>query len=208
MCLDLTAANPGMVVQTFGMAFPTRSGTEAVLTSLADGTLTPSEANHWACPFVVEEATHPARMDRVVWNALTTLCGADLESAPGVLLHGSEDFAGLARTVQTRRASDTGMTKRYAADIPMAAGARDAADECDQARTIRSASTWSASQALSVESTNQTGASRPEARRAPTSAIHAGDRHSKMRADMNLGSGIWLSPGVHPSHSTGAISTG
>jgi hypothetical protein len=84
----------GMVVQTFGMAFPTRSETEAVLTSLADGTLTASEANDWACPFVVEEATHPARMDRVVWNALTTLCGADLESAPGVLLHGSEDFAG------------------------------------------------------------------------------------------------------------------
>jgi hypothetical protein len=93
----LVAANPAVVVQTLDMAFPTRAETEAALTSLADGTLTPSEANNWACPFVADEATPPARMDPVVWNALTTLCGADVEAAPGVLLHSSEDFTNWLR---------------------------------------------------------------------------------------------------------------
>lgn len=74
------------------MSFPTRADTEAVLIGLAGGTLTPSEANDWACPFVVDETSHPTDMDRVVWNALMTLCGADLATAPGVLLHSREDF--------------------------------------------------------------------------------------------------------------------
>ena len=75
------------------MSFPTRAETTAVLTSLANGTLTPTEANNWACPFVTDDASHPAIRDVAVWRALNHLFGADLENAPGELLHGPADFA-------------------------------------------------------------------------------------------------------------------
>ena len=83
-----------------------------------------------------------------------------------------------------------------------------AACECDYARAIRSGSTRSAGQAVPAESTNQTGVSKLCARSVPTSAIHAGDRHSKISVDIDAGLGTWPSPDCHPSHSEGVISTG
>ena len=74
------------------MHFPTRGDVERVLTELANGTMTPAEANDWAAPFVVDERSHPERMDEAVWDALNELYGADLEVGPGEPLHGREDF--------------------------------------------------------------------------------------------------------------------
>ena len=74
------------------MPFPTRDETEAVLLGLVRGTLTPSEANDWACPFVIDETSHPSDMDEAVWRALNQLCGADLQVSPSAYLHGPSDF--------------------------------------------------------------------------------------------------------------------
>lgn len=74
------------------MYFPTRGDVERVLSELANGALTPVEANGWAARFVVDERTHPERMDEAVWDALNELYGADLEVEPGEPLHVQEDF--------------------------------------------------------------------------------------------------------------------
>ncbi len=63
-----------------------------MLAGLAAGNVTPAEANDWATPFVVDESTHPDEMDAAVWGVLTLICGADVQSSPGRLLHGPEDF--------------------------------------------------------------------------------------------------------------------
>jgi hypothetical protein len=75
------------------VSFPTREETRTVLRGLVEKTVTPSDANDWACPFVVDEATHPAELDTAVWNALTVICGADLPDIDGSPLHGRTDFA-------------------------------------------------------------------------------------------------------------------
>lgn len=74
------------------MPFPSRSETEAILVGLATGSLTPSQASAWAHPFVIDETTHPERMDTAVRNALPRLVGADLIAAAGEPLHGPRDF--------------------------------------------------------------------------------------------------------------------
>jgi hypothetical protein len=75
------------------MTFPSRAYTEARLVALVDGSLTPEEAAEWARPFVVDESTHPDRLDVPVWQALTELLGADLRSSPSEYLHGPDDYA-------------------------------------------------------------------------------------------------------------------
>lgn len=63
-----------------------------MLVGLVSGSLSPEDANGWACPFVLDEGRHPEPMDSVVWNALGHICGADLEVAPAKPLHGQQDF--------------------------------------------------------------------------------------------------------------------
>jgi len=75
------------------ISFPSRAETKARLVALAEGTLSPGEADDWARPFVVDASTHPDRMDEPVWVAINRLFGADLPSNPGEYLDKPADYA-------------------------------------------------------------------------------------------------------------------
>ena len=69
---------------------PTREQIGEVLVSLAQGTIGVEEAASWAYGWMSREDADID--DEVVWDALDPLAGADLQTAPGVYLHGREDF--------------------------------------------------------------------------------------------------------------------
>lgn len=79
-----------MVESETGPPAPPRSEVRQVLRDLVEGRRTPGEVADWATPWIA--ARHPAVEDEAVWNALTTLSGADIEVEPGDYLHGQEDF--------------------------------------------------------------------------------------------------------------------
>lgn len=74
------------------MWLPHRTEVRGVLESLEGGRTTPGEAAAWADRWVSADDV-PEGDDVAVWEALTRLAGADLECAPGKLLHGEDDFA-------------------------------------------------------------------------------------------------------------------
>jgi hypothetical protein len=85
---------------------PTRAEVRAILVDLAVGRTSPREADEWATPWVV---AHDALVeDRVIWRALTVLCGADLEVSTGVLLHGPADFRAWLERFDEDVATDSG----------------------------------------------------------------------------------------------------
>ena len=58
---------------------------------LASGELDPGSVADWATE--VMSSDQDELMNRRIWNALDQLAGADLMTAPGVLLHGPVDFS-------------------------------------------------------------------------------------------------------------------
>jgi hypothetical protein len=74
------------------VSFPDRQATEQRLVGLVEGRLSPEEVADWARAYVIDESTHPPKMDQSVWLALQLLCGADMQSGPGEYLHGQRDY--------------------------------------------------------------------------------------------------------------------
>ena len=69
---------------------PTRQEVKVRLIDLLAGRASREEVANWAAHWVI--ADDPGVEDEVVWESLTVLVGADLETAPGVYLHAEPDF--------------------------------------------------------------------------------------------------------------------
>jgi len=69
---------------------PSRKETLGKLKALVEGTLKPEEVNDWACPWIINGPYES--IDFVVWEALGSLCGADLKTSATSYLHSHEDF--------------------------------------------------------------------------------------------------------------------
>ena len=63
----------------------------SLITGLAQGSASREEAADWAMARIKDEAADYSS-DANLWAALDRLAGADLQQAPGVYLHGEEDF--------------------------------------------------------------------------------------------------------------------
>lgn len=81
---------------------PTRDEVLTHLKDLAQGRISREEADDWASTFVADDFTHPDSwdFDRVTWDGLLRLAGADLQVSQGQYLHGPDDFAEWVRAFQ------------------------------------------------------------------------------------------------------------
>ncbi|UMP04235.1 hypothetical protein [Amycolatopsis sp. EV170708-02-1] len=72
------------------MTVPSRAEVREVLRALAEGAITPAQADDWARPWMVEDGIRIE--DELVLQALSRLFGADLMASPSSYLHGPADF--------------------------------------------------------------------------------------------------------------------
>lgn len=71
------------------MSLPTRREVSDCLTALAYGNCTPEEASQWAFRYIKDDDDCD---DRLLWNALITIGGADAFGGNRQYLYGTEDF--------------------------------------------------------------------------------------------------------------------
>ncbi|CAM3782033.1 hypothetical protein KIPE111705_24660 [Kibdelosporangium persicum] len=64
---------------------------QRLLAGLVTGEVSPQQAANWAMPKYADDQAGYHTHDKL-WTALDRLAGADLHQAPGVYLHGSDDF--------------------------------------------------------------------------------------------------------------------
>ena len=72
------------------ITIPTRQDVAAQLRALIAGTKTREEVSLWACPYVLDDNLEIP--DRVVFDALESLLGADVHGEPGKYLYHEVDF--------------------------------------------------------------------------------------------------------------------
>jgi hypothetical protein len=74
------------------------------LEDLASGVISPREAAEWAIEYMIFEnpQIYPEVRDKLVWEAIKLLAGADLKDSPGLYLHGPEDFQAWANHLRDR----------------------------------------------------------------------------------------------------------
>lgn len=71
---------------------PSRDEVEKKLVDLAEGRITREAADKWASQWVLGDDEMEPVMDKLVWEALGCLFGAESKTGPNTYLHGAEDF--------------------------------------------------------------------------------------------------------------------